>query len=165
MKSYYHRSTHTIAHHNRLSYTITYGHRPTHTIIYYHISWRKRARRDPCKFTRHSPDANSQDLSTAMTVISANIEGLTASKASMTSEMCQREHYHCLCLQERLTEHHILQGRITGMTLVAGRLHIKYGSAILIRSDLNVKGVSVWEQDNVELICCCCMPFSTILRV
>ena len=38
------------------------------------------------------------------------------------------------------------------ITLIAERPHIKYGSAILIRSDLKVKGVSVWEQDNMELI-------------
>ena len=38
------------------------------------------------------------------------------------------------------------------MTLVAERLYIKYGSAILMRSTLKVKSVSVWEQDNVELI-------------
>ena len=96
-------------------------------------SWRNRARRDPCRFTRHSQvhfnlqtmkmsDANSQDLCMAMTVISANIESLTA----------------------RLN--------ITGMTLIAERPYIKYGGAIIIRSDLKVKILSVWEQDNVELI-------------
>ena len=45
-------------------------------------------------------DANNQDRSMVMTVISANIEGLTASKASMLSEMCKREHCHCVCVQE-----------------------------------------------------------------
>ena len=39
-------------------------------------------------------DANSQDLFTTMTVISANIEGLTASKAFMLSEICKRENCH-----------------------------------------------------------------------
>ena len=42
--------------------------------------------------------------------------------------------------------------KITGMTLIAERPHIKYGRAILIRSDLKVTGVSVWEQDYVEMI-------------
>ena len=94
-------------------------------------------------------DANS--LSTAMTVISANIEGLTASKASMLSERCKREHCHCLCLQENRAPH-LARLKITRMTLVADRPQIKYGSAILIRNNLKLKGVSVWEQDNVELI-------------
>ena len=42
--------------------------------------------------------------------------------------------------------------KIPGMTLIAERPHIKYCSAILIRSNMKVKGVSVWEQHNVELI-------------
>ena len=95
---------------------------------------------------------NSQSLSTALTVISANIEGLTSSKASMLSDMCKREHSHCLCLQKTHSTQHLARPKIPGMTLIAERPHIKYGSAILIRSDMKVKGVSVWEQDNVELI-------------
>ena len=38
------------------------------------------------------------------------------------------------------------------MRLITEGPHIKYGNVILIRSDLNVKCVSVWEKDNVELI-------------
>ena len=30
--------------------------------------------------------------------------------------------------------------------------HIKYSSGILIRSDVKLKSISVWEQDNLELI-------------
>ena len=47
---------------------------------------------------------------------------------------------------------HLARPKITGITLIAEQPHIKYGRAFLIRSDLKVKGVSVWEQDNVELI-------------
>ena len=64
----------------------------------------------------------------------------------MLSEMCKR----ALSLTYRAP--HLAKPKITGMTLVAERPHIKYGSAILIRSDLKVKGISVWEQDNMELI-------------
>ena len=96
--------------------------------------------------------ANSQDLSTAMTVISANIEGLTASKASLLSEMCRKEHCHCLCLQETHRATHLPRPKVAGMTLVAERSHIKHGSSILIRSDLKVKTVSVSDAGDVELI-------------
>ena len=98
------------------------------------------------------PTVNSQSLSTPLTVISVNIEGLTASKASMLSEMCKRAHCHCLCLQETHRAPHLARPKIPGMTLIAGRPHIKYDNAILIRSDLKVKGVYVWDQENVELI-------------
>ena len=66
--------------------------------------------------------------------------------------MCKREHCHCLCLLETHRVPHHARPKITGMTFVAERPHIKYGNIILIRSDLKVKGVSVWEQDNIELI-------------
>ena len=99
------------------------------------------------------PTVNCQSISTAPTVISVNIEGLTASKASMLSDMCKREHCHCLCLlQESHRAPHLARQNIPGMTLITKRPQIKYGSAILTSSDLKVKGVSVWEQDNVELI-------------
>ena len=70
----------------------------------------------------------------------------------MLSEMCKREYCHCLCLQETHRAPHLARPKIPGMTLIAERPHIKYGSAILIRSDWKVRGVSVWGQDNVELI-------------
>ena len=82
---------------------------------------------------------NSHDLSTAMTVVSANMEGLTTSNAPMLSEMWERAP-------------HLARLKITGVTLVAERSHIKYGSAILTRSDLKMKDVSAWEQDNIEPI-------------
>ena len=89
---------------------------------------------------------NSNRLSTPLTVISANIEGLTltASKASMLSERCEREQCHCLCLQETHRAPHLARPKIPGMTLIVEQPHIKYGSSILIRSDLKVKGVSVY---------------------
>ena len=77
---------------------------------------------------------NSQSHSTALTVISANIEGLTAAKASMLSEMCKWEHCHCLSIQETHRALHLAMPKIPGMTLV------------------NVTVVYVWEKDNVELI-------------
>ena len=73
---------------------------------------------------------NSHSLSTALTVISANIEGLTAFKASILSEMCKR----------------------AGMSLVAEHPNNKYGSAILIRDALKVDNVYERVQGTVELI-------------
>ena len=95
---------------------------------------------------------NSQNLSTALTVISANIEGLSASKASLLSEMCQREHCHCLCLQETHRGADSLRPQIDGMSLVAESPHKKYGSAILIRDDLRVEKISVRTLGTVELL-------------
>ena len=59
----------------------------------------------------------------------------------------------CVCLQKTHRAPHLEKTKITGMALIAVRPHIKHGSAILIRSDMQVKSVSGWEQDNVELRC------------
>ena len=95
---------------------------------------------------------NSQSLFTALTVISANIEGLIASKASILSKMCKRERCHCLSLQETHIPTHLSRPKIAGMSLVAERPHNKYGSAILIREDLKVENVYERVQGTVELI-------------
>ena len=84
---------------------------------------------------------NSQNLSTALTVISANIEGLTASKASILSEMCKREPCHCPDLQETHIPTNLSMPKLAGMSLVAERPHNKYGIAIFIRGDLKVENV------------------------
>ena len=103
--------------------------------------------------TNHTMSAvNSQSLSTALTVISANIEGLTAAKTSILSEMCKRERCHCLCLQETHRPTILSRPKIAGMSLVAERPHNKYGSAILIREDLKVENVYERVQGTVELI-------------
>ena len=57
-----------------------------------------------------------------------------------------------MCLRETHRAPHLAMPKTIGMTLIAERPHIKYGSSILIRSDLKVKSLSVWEQHHVELI-------------
>ena len=84
----------------------------------------------------------SQSLSTALTVITANIEGLTAVKDSILSEICyKREYCHCLCLQETHRSTNLPRPKMAGISLVVERPHNKYGSAILIRNDLKVKKI------------------------
>ena len=94
----------------------------------------------------------SQSLYTALTVKFANIEGLTAAKVSMLSDMCKRECCHYLCLQETHRSTNLARPKIAGMSLVVERPHNKYGSAILIRNDLKVKKIYERIQGIVELI-------------
>ena len=84
---------------------------------------------------------NSHSFFYGVTVISANNEGLTASKASIISVMCKRECYHGLCLQETNRPANLSMPKIAGMLIVAERSHNRYGSAILIRDDLKVDNV------------------------
>ena len=85
-----------------------------------------------------------------MTVISANVEGLSANKASILSELCKIQHCHCLCLQE--THQDKARPNIPGMTIVAERPHNKHGSSVFVRDGLRVNSISVCEEENVEFI-------------
>ena len=102
---------------------------------------------------------HSQSPSGAMTVISANVEGLSANKASILSELCKIQHCHCLCLQEThrakdQARPKTKQGqrpskakdqarpKIPGMKLVAERSH-KHGSSVFVRDGLKVNSISV----------------------
>ena len=96
--------------------------------------------------------ASNQSISSALTVISAKNEGLLAVKASMLSDLCKEQHCHYLCLQETHRGARKARPRIPGMTLVAERPHDKYGSAIFIKDDLNVKSISVTAANHIEVI-------------
>ena len=87
----------------------------------------------------------------AMTVISANVEGLTPSKASILSAMC-KQHCQCLCLQETLRSNDQPRPMIPGMALVSEHPHNKHGSSVIIRYGLKVNNISVCDEENVELI-------------
>ena len=93
---------------------------------------------------------HSQSPSVAMTVIYANVEGLTASKASIISVMCKEQ--HCLGLQETHRSKDQARPRIPGMALVAEPPHKKHGSSVFIRDGLKVNNIYVCEEGNVELI-------------
>ena len=58
---------------------------------------------------------HSQSPSRAMTVISANVEGLSVNKASILSELCKIQHYHSICFQET----HQARPKSPGLLLVA----------------------------------------------
>ena len=94
----------------------------------------------------------SPSSSDALIVISANIEGLTANKASILSELCKDNHCHCLCLQETHRANDQARPSIPGMALVAERPHNKHGRAVFVRDGLKVHSISVCEEGNVEFI-------------
>ena len=75
---------------------------------------------------------HSQSSSDALIVIYANIEGLTANKVSILSELCEDKHCHCLCLQETHRAKDRARPRIPGMALVAERPHNKHGSSVFV---------------------------------
>ena len=85
-------------------------------------------------------------------MISANIEGISAVKASMLSDLCKEQNVHCLCLQENHRGERKARPRIHGMTLIVELPHDKYGSAIFIRDDLKVNSISVAAANHIDVI-------------
>ena len=75
---------------------------------------------------------HSQSSSDALIVISANIEGLTANKASILSEMYKDKHCHCLYLQETYRAKDQAKTSIPGMALVAECPHNKHESSVFL---------------------------------
>ena len=86
---------------------------------------------------------HSQSPSRAMTVISANVEGLSANKTYILSELCKIHHCQCLCLQETHRAKDQARPKIPGMTLVAERPHNKHGSTVFVRDGRKVNSISV----------------------
>ena len=95
---------------------------------------------------------HSQISSVALVVMSANIEGLTAYKVSILSELCKDKHCHCLCLHETHRAKDQAMPNIPGMTLVAQRPHNKHGSSVFVIDGLKFNIISVCEENNVEFI-------------
>ena len=95
---------------------------------------------------------HSQSPSRAMTVKSANVEGLSGNKVSTLSELCNIQHCHCLCLQKTHRAKYQARPKIPGMTLVAERPPNKHGSSVFVRDGLKVNSISVCEEENVGFI-------------
>ena len=95
--------------------------------------------------------AKSQDLSSNLTVISANV-CLTAVKAFLLSGMCKVGHCHCLCLQETHRDSVHARPKVPRMTLIAELPHKRHGNAIFVREDLKVNSVPIRDDGNVKFI-------------
>ena len=67
--------------------------------------------------SNHKKTQPSQACSEALIVIYANIEGLSANKTTMLSDLCKSEHCHCLQETHRASDYK--RSNISGMTLVA----------------------------------------------
>ena len=106
-----------------------------------------------CKTTRPSHLVKLfTNSSGAMTVTSANVEGLSDNTASILSEMCKMQHCHCLCLQETHRAKDHIRPNIPGMPLVAERPHNKHGSSVFVIDGLTLNSISIFEEENVEFI-------------
>jgi len=87
-----------------------------------------------------------------LTIISINIEGLSAAKEEIVSEICKKNKCAVLCMQETHRGVNKIRPHVVGMTLVAERPHDQYGSAMFVRDGTVVAGTSLSEVNNVETL-------------
>ena len=95
---------------------------------------------------------SSPSLGPALTVLSANIEGLSSAKEQILAELCSNLHCDVLCLQETHRGSNNNRPSIPGMVPVIERPHDKYGSAIFVKASSAIESSSVSEVDNIEVL-------------
>ena len=90
-------------------------------------------------YQRHSDDPRKPLSRPALTIMSANVEGLSSSKEELFTNICKDHHCDALCLQEihRGTTHK--RSKIHGMTPAVERLHAKHESAIFVKTGTTIK--------------------------
>ena len=76
----------------------------------------------------------------------------SANKECRLSEVCKREHCHCLSPHETHRSSDYTRPNIAIMTIVVESPHNKHGGNVFVRKDLKINIISVDMQGIVELI-------------
>ena len=88
----------------------------------------------------------------SMTVISLNIEGLSAAKEDLIAKMCFKHKCSVLCLQETHRGPQSHRPKVNGMTCIVALPHDKYGSTIFVKEGTTVKSIHTDDQNNIETL-------------
>ncbi|KAF0693108.1 anaphase-promoting complex subunit 1-like, partial [Aphis craccivora] len=88
----------------------------------------------------------------ALTIASCNIDGINSNKEELLADLCKKNSCDVLCVQETHRSEDMNNPRINGMKLVAIRPHRKYGSAIFVRSSIDVTTSQITEIDDIEIL-------------
>ena len=106
----------------------------------------------PRNMTRTPRENGTSFQGRAFTVISANIEGLSAAKQQILADRCSYLHCDVLCLQETHRGSNDCRPTIPGMVLIAESPHPKYGSAMFAKANTVCKAPFISATDNLEVI-------------
>ena len=87
----------------------------------------------------------------SMTVISLNIEGLSAAKEDLIAKMCFKHKCIVLCLQKNHCGPQSYRSRVNEMTCIAELPHDKYGSVIFVKEGTTVESIHTVNQNNIEI--------------
>ena len=87
-----------------------------------------------------------------MTVISLNIEELSAAKEDFIAKMCFKHKCSVLCLQETQRGPQSHRPKVNGMTSIAELPHDKYGNDIFVKEGTTVESIHTDDQNNIETL-------------
>jgi len=84
--------------------------------------------------------------------MSINIEGLSSPKELLLPELCVEWKCHILCIQKTHRGINDNRPKINGIQIALELPHIKYGSAIFTKPNLDIKSVGSSQINNIEII-------------
>lgn len=100
-----------------------------------------------------TPETSTESFSgPQLTIISANIEGMSSAKEELLQNLCVQHGCHVLCIQETHRSHKMHRPKVKGMVLAIERPHDKYGSAIFVHPDVQVLSTALTEENNIEVL-------------
>ena len=110
---------------------------------------RKTNERQHFRSQRHSDDPRRPFSRPALTIASANVEGLPSSKQELFANICKDHHCDVLCLQETHCGTAHKRPKIHGLTSAVERPHAKHGSAIFVKTGTTIESASVIDDNDV----------------
>ena len=111
---------------------------------------RKTNDRQHFRSRRHSDDTRRPFSRPVLTIISANVEGLTSSKEELFANICKDHHCDVLCLQETHCGTTHKRPKIDCMTPAVERPHAKHGSAMFVKTGNTIESTSVIDDNDVK---------------
>ena len=88
----------------------------------------------------------------ALTIMSFNIEGLSAAKQQLVADLSKKHECAVLCIQETHRGTDDIRPNIPGMELAIERPNAQYGSAIFVKSGTIVNATSLTDVNNIEIL-------------
>ena len=88
----------------------------------------------------------------ALTIMSFNVEGLSAAKVQLIADLGKRHLCAVVCIQETHRGPDAIRPSIPGMDLAIERPHLQYGSAIFVTSGTIVNTTSLTDINNIEIL-------------
>ena len=85
-----------------------------------------------------------------MTVISLNVEELSAAKEDLIAKTCFKHKCSVLCLRETHRRQQSHRRKVNGMTCIVERPHDQYGSAIFVKERTTVESIHTDDQNNIK---------------